>query len=99
MHIQINLLAEFRVTIDGRQAAAAAWRRTRSAALVKRLALADGHRLHREQAMEALWPELEPEAAAANLRKAVHFARRAIGSICQSHAPARWMGWQRVRGL
>ena len=80
MHIQINLLAEFRVTIDGRQAAAAAWRRTRSAALVKRLALADGHRLHREQAMEALWPELEPAAAAANLRKAVHFARRAIGA-------------------
>jgi DNA-binding SARP family transcriptional activator len=30
--------------------------------------------------MDALWPQLAPEAAAANLRKAVHFARRALGS-------------------
>src|SRR4029079_4655670 len=35
---------------------------------------------HREQAMEALWPEMPPESSAANLRKAVHFARRALGT-------------------
>jgi DNA-binding SARP family transcriptional activator len=29
--------------------------------------------------MERLWPELAPEAAAANLRKAVHYARRGLG--------------------
>src|SRR5262249_38100510 len=29
-------------------------------------------------AMEALWPDLAPEAAAANLRKAVHFARQTL---------------------
>ena len=46
--------------------------------LLKLLALAPGHRLHREQAMDVLWPKLAPAAAAANLRKAVHFARRAI---------------------
>src|SRR5439155_6454822 len=32
------------------------------------------------QAMEALWPELSPDAAAGNLRKAVHYARRALGA-------------------
>jgi DNA-binding SARP family transcriptional activator len=29
--------------------------------------------------MECFWPDLEPEAAGANLRKAVHFARRSLG--------------------
>jgi DNA-binding SARP family transcriptional activator len=35
--------------------------------------------VHREQVMNALWPDLGPEAATANLRKAVHYARRAMG--------------------
>src|SRR5258708_23014512 len=78
MRVQVDVLGRFRVAVDGRVATAEAWRRTRSAALVKLLALAEGHRLHREQVMEALWPDLEPEAAAANLRKAVHFVRRAL---------------------
>ncbi|HYB46853.1 MAG TPA: AAA family ATPase, partial [Streptosporangiaceae bacterium] len=30
--------------------------------------------------METLWPDLPPDAAGANLRKAVHFARQAIGA-------------------
>jgi DNA-binding SARP family transcriptional activator len=34
--------------------------------------------------MEALWPELEASAAGANLRKAVHFARAAIGATVLS---------------
>jgi DNA-binding SARP family transcriptional activator len=34
--------------------------------------------MHREQAMNVLWPELAPTAAAGNLRKAVHYARRAL---------------------
>jgi DNA-binding SARP family transcriptional activator len=46
---------------------------------VKVLALAREHRLHREQVIEALWPELPYDSALANLHKAAHFARRAIG--------------------
>ena len=79
VRIQIFLLGEFRVVIDDRELLAAEWRRGASAALVKLLALATGHRLHREQAMEALWPETSPESSSANLRKAVHFARRTLG--------------------
>ena len=56
-----------------------AWRRNRARALVKLLALAPEHRLHREQLMDALWPDLDVEAEAANLRKAIHFARQALG--------------------
>jgi DNA-binding SARP family transcriptional activator len=79
MHVQIDMLGRFRVAIDGSDVPSGAWRRERSAALVKLLALSPGHRLHREQAMEALWPEMSPDASAANLRKAIHFARRALG--------------------
>ena len=79
MRIQVELLGQFRVITNGRAVAATAWRRERSAALVKLLALSTGHRLRREQAMDTLWPELGPDAAAANLRKAIHFARRALG--------------------
>ena len=49
-----------------------------AAALVKLLALSPGRRMLREQVMELLWPELDPRAAGANLRKAIHHARRAL---------------------
>jgi DNA-binding SARP family transcriptional activator len=75
----VRLLGGFRVEVDGRPVAAEAWRHRRGADLVKLLALAPQHRLHRDQVMERLWPEMGAEPAAANLRKAVHFARRALG--------------------
>ena len=53
---------------------------SKARALVKALALAHAHRRHREQLMDELWPALGPAAAAANLRKAIHFARRAVGA-------------------
>jgi len=76
--LRIELLGGFRVTVGASVVPAASWRRSKAAGLLKLLALAPGHRLHREQAMDVLWPELEPAAAAANLRKAVHYARRAV---------------------
>lgn len=80
MRLQLDVLGRFLVLIDGRAIQVGDWRHGRSAALVKLLALSHGHRLHREQAMEALWPEMDPDASAANLRKAVHFARRTLGA-------------------
>ncbi|MDQ3862995.1 MAG: transcriptional regulator, partial [Actinomycetota bacterium] len=50
----------------------------KAASLVKLLALAAGHHLHREQAMETLWPELGRQAASNNLRQGLHAARRAL---------------------
>ena len=43
--------------------------------LVKLLALAPGHRLHREQVMAVLWPGRPPPAAANNLHQVLHVAR------------------------
>ncbi len=75
----IHLLGGFRVEVDGRPVGVHAWRHRRGAELVKLLALTPRHRLHREELIDALWPDLAPEAGAANLRKAVHFARQALG--------------------
>lgn len=63
-----------------------AWRSRRAADLVKILALAPDHRLHREQVMDALWPDLPADAAGANLRKSVHYARKALGDDDAVHA-------------
>lgn len=76
--IRIELLGGFRVVVGARAVSAEEWRGRKPAALVKLLALSPGHRLLREQAMDVLWPELDPRAAGANLRKAAHHARRAL---------------------
>lgn len=79
MRLRLDLLGQFSVIVGDRPVSRDAWRRERGAALVKLLAVTAGHRLHREQVMELFWPDLEPEAAGANLRKAVYFARRSLG--------------------
>lgn len=77
---EIALLGGFAVRVGGEPVPDRVWRRSRAAQLVKVLALADGHRLLREQVMDLLWPDLAPGAASANLRKALHYARQALGS-------------------
>jgi DNA-binding SARP family transcriptional activator len=77
---RIRLLGGFGVEVAGRPVTPGAWRHRRGADLIKLLALSPGHRLHREQVMDILWPELSPEAAGANLRKATHYLRRALGT-------------------
>jgi len=78
----VDMLGGFRVRIGTAIVPDPAWRRRKAAAVIKQLALAPGHRLHREQIMDALWPDLDPKAAAANLRKVVHHARAALEGAC-----------------
>jgi DNA-binding SARP family transcriptional activator len=79
MRVEINLLGNFAVRVDGRAVPAADWRRRQAAALVKLLALAPRRTLHREQVIDALWPEIPMEEAAPRLHKAAHYARRSLG--------------------
>ena len=87
--LEIYLLGPFRVAVDGQLVGEQRWSRRKPALLVKLLALEPHHQLHREQVMDLLWPELEPEAASNNLHKAIHMARRAlepeISSAASSH--------------
>src|SRR5688500_17267765 len=76
--VRVWLLGGFRVSVGSRTINEDAWRLRKAAALVKLLALAPGRRLHREQAMEALWPDLGLRAASNNLRQTLHVARRTL---------------------
>jgi predicted ATPase len=78
--VTIDLLAGFRAAVDGVPVPEEAWRLKKARDLVKLLALAPGHRLHKEQAMDVLWPDRDPRSAANNLYQAVHVARRALGT-------------------
>src|SRR3954453_279029 len=80
MPVSLTLLGGFAASVDGTAVPDAAWRLKKARELVKLLALARGHRLHRDQAMDVLWRELVPSAAANNLHQAVHVARRALGA-------------------
>ena len=78
--VRIELLGRLRVVVGEDEVGADAWAGRRAAELVALLALADGHRLTRDQVVEALWPHLDVEAGAANLRKAAHHTRQSLGS-------------------
>jgi DNA-binding SARP family transcriptional activator len=78
--LSISVLGRFAVAIDDRELPAPAVPHRPAAAVVKMLALAPAHRLPSEVLVEHLWPELPADRGGANLRKAVHFARRALGS-------------------
>jgi DNA-binding SARP family transcriptional activator len=78
--VRIELLGAFRVVVDGQEVADTVWPSRRATELVQLLALAERRRLLRDQVIDALWPHLGPEAGAANLRKAAHHARQALGS-------------------
>ena len=73
--VRIWLLGGFKVSIGSRLIEKSAWRLRKASALVKLLALAPGHRLHREQVMDFLWPDLGKKAASNNLRQTLHAAR------------------------
>jgi predicted ATPase len=80
MSVTVTLLGGFAASVDGVDVPDSAWRLKKARELVKLLALASGNRLHREVAMDTLWPQLAPSAAANNLNQAVHVARRALGT-------------------
>ena len=77
--VEITVFGGFRVVVDGVPSPARGWARRTASALVKMLALAPGHRLHRETVMDLLWPDESPAQSAPRLHKAAHFARRAAG--------------------
>jgi DNA-binding SARP family transcriptional activator len=75
--LRIWLLGGLRVQLGGREVTQLGrWKRP--AALLKVLALAPGHAVHREQIQDLLWPELDADAAANNLNGTLHVLRRLL---------------------
>jgi DNA-binding SARP family transcriptional activator len=76
--VGIRLMGRFEVEVDGDVVDDGVFERRHAASLVKLLALS-GRRLHREQVIDALWPELTVDEAAPRLHKAASYARKAVG--------------------
>jgi tetratricopeptide (TPR) repeat protein len=88
--LRVRLLGGFAVQVGSRPVPPGGWRLRKARDLVKLLALAPEHRLHREQVMELLWPERDAAAATNNLRGR---RWRSIGRRATSRARRRrWRG-------
>ena len=78
-----------------RRVAADAWRLRKAKTLVKLLALAGGHRLHRDALVAVLWPERDAASATKNLHQALYVARRALagasGALCCLRDDVVWL--------
>ena len=77
--VRVRLLGRFDVSVGARVVIDNTWNRRKAMALLKLLALRKDRSMHREQAMDILWPELSPDAAYNNLRKSIHYLRVALG--------------------
>src|SRR5215210_8003403 len=89
------LLGGFRISVGSRSIGEGEWRLKKAGSLLKLLALAPAHRLHREQAMDLLWPDLDPKAALNNLHYALHVARRTLEPSAPAGAAS---GYLHLRG-
>ena len=76
---RIDLLGGFAVAV-GDAEVDGPWRLRKAKSLVKLLALAPGHQLHRDVLIDRLWPDVGVDSGANNLHQALHAARRVLGS-------------------
>jgi DNA-binding SARP family transcriptional activator len=80
--LRIYVLGQFRIERsignEWQAVASRTWQRRRARALLGCLLSSTGRRLGREQAMEALWPDLDLETAANRLNGAVHEVRKIL---------------------
>jgi predicted ATPase/DNA-binding SARP family transcriptional activator/DNA-binding CsgD family transcriptional regulator len=96
--LRLWLLGGFRVSVGSRIIGEQEWHLRKAGSLLKLLALAPSHRLHREQAMELLWPNLHQEAALNNLHYALHVARRTLEPSALASSSADTSRYLRLRG-
>lgn len=89
--LAIHLLGAFRILVRGHAVEDARWSRPQATLLLKLLALDPKHQLHRQQLIDAIWPDLDPESGAANLHKIIHLARRALEPKLTSGANSQFI--------
>lgn len=76
--LDVHLLGRFHVERGGEPIPDSAWSRRNARTLFKYLVLSPGRRCHKEQALDLLWPDFEPAAAANNLHKTLFHLRRVL---------------------
>jgi DNA-binding SARP family transcriptional activator/TolB-like protein len=95
MPLLIHLFGPFQVTVDGVRIDDQRWGRRKSKTLVKVLALQaprhSSRQMHREELIELLWPDVDPEQGLNNLHKALHAARRALEPDLSAGSSSRFL--------
>lgn len=76
--LDLRCLGRFAVSSNGRPLPPERFARRRSLTLLKILLTRYGKPVHREELMELLWPETDPDSARSLLNVAVHYLRRAL---------------------
>ena len=76
--VRVQLLGGFAAWVDGRRVPDERWRLRRARDLVALLALAPSHRMHREEAIELLWPAGSTSSPLNSLHQVIHVARHAL---------------------
>ena len=76
--LRIWMLGDFRVSVGPYVIEHDEWRLKKSTSLLKLLALQPRYRMHREQVVELLWPNLGARRASNNLHQTLHEARKTL---------------------
>jgi hypothetical protein len=79
--LQIVLLGELDISLNGHQIGRQRWGRKRSRDLVLELAMAPGMSLTRDQACRILWPGSSPSSQRGNLSAVLSTARKMLGQV------------------
>ena len=78
---QVYVLGGFRVLIRGDALGDEAWHRKKARQLFKVLLSRPNRRTGKEEVIELLWPDSDPETGSTNLRSAIHAMRHSLGTL------------------
>ncbi len=90
--LRVRTLGDFVAWQGHQRIPAARWTRRDVWALFTLLLGAPGYRLHRERACDALWPEVDPAAAARRLHATLHLLRAALDAPGAPRSRVRLVG-------
>lgn len=85
--LYIQTLGPFRVWCGGHEIQRTAWSREKAVHLLQFLVCHRGRTVHREQIMEALWPESASSSAAIGLRVALSTLRKTLTPVLPEASP------------
>lgn len=89
--LKLHLLGPFRAVVDDVEIEASRIPRKTARLIVKLLALAPGHQMHREQLIEILAPDMDADAGLNRLHKAIHALRSALEPDLAKVAQSRFV--------
>ena len=76
--VQVFVLGGFKVVVRGHVLPESAWRRRAARQLLKILLSRPNRRMSRDEVVELLWPESDPDASSSNFRSTMFALRHAI---------------------